>query len=142
MAPSWVEKLTPSGPQGSELLQQERAQSNVPVEKLSEFLFTKEALDRQNRILNVLKSEKAFDKSANYFDGRVERFQTALARAKKLQQLTIKHKWSQDEFMVANELITEPGPYGLHASMFLVGSSLPILLCRCFTLTKWADYAP
>lgn len=132
MAPSWVEKLTPSSPQGSELLQQERDQSNVPIEKLSEFLFTKEALDRQNRILNVLKSEKTFEKSANYFDGRVERFQTALARAKKLQQLTIKHKWSRDDFMVANELISEPGPYGLHASMFLVGSYSFHLLCGCF----------
>lgn len=142
MAPSWVDKLTPSGPQGSELLQQERDQSNVPVEKLSEFLFTKEALDRQDRILNVLKSEKTFEKSANYFDGRVERFQTALARAKKLQQLTIKHKWSRDEFMVANELISEPGPYGLHASMFLVGSYSFHLLCGCSTLTKSADYPP
>ncbi len=132
MAPSWVEKLTPSGPQGTELLEQERAQSNVPVEKLSEFLFTKEALDRQSRILHVLKSEKVYDKSANYFDGRVERFQTALARAKRLQQLTIKHKWSRDEFMVANELISEPGPYGLHASMFLVGPTLSVLPPRCF----------
>ncbi len=121
MAPSWVEKLTPSGPQGSELLQQERAQSNIPVEKLSEFLFTKEVLDRQERILKVLQSEKVFDKSSNYFDGRVERFQTALARSKRLQQLTNKYKWSKDEFMVANELVSEPGPYGLHASMFLVG---------------------
>ena len=61
MAPSWVEKLTPSGPQGSELLQRERAQSNIPVEKLSEFLFTKEALDRQDRILRILQSEKVFE---------------------------------------------------------------------------------
>ena len=128
MAPSWVEKLTPSGPQGSELLQQERAQSNVPVEKLSEFLFTREALDRRDRILKVLQSEKVFDKSNNYFDGRVERFQTALARAKRLQQITQNHKWSNDEFMVANELISEPGPYGLHASMFLVGPHFPSTL--------------
>ena len=128
MAPSWVEKLAPSGPQGSELLKQERAQSNVPVEKLSEFLFTRKALDRRDRILEVLQSEKVFDKSNNYFDGRVERFQTALARAKRLQQITEKHKWSNDEFMVANELISEPGPYGLHASMFLVGSPFPFIL--------------
>ena len=128
MAPSWVEKLTPSGPQGSELLQQERAQSSIPVERLSEFLFTKEALDCRDRILKVLQSEKVFDKSNNYFDGRVERFQTALARAKRLQQMTQKHNWSNDEFMVANELMSEPGPYGLHASMFLVGPPLPYTL--------------
>lgn len=78
MAPSWVKKLTPSGPQGSELLHQERAQSNVPVNKLSEFLFTKEVLDRQGKVLKVLKSEKVFDKSQNYFAGREDRFETAL----------------------------------------------------------------
>lgn len=78
MAPSWVKTLTPSGPQGSELLHQERAQSNVPVNKLSEFLFTKEVLDRQGKVLKVLKSEKVFDKSQNYFAGREDRFETAL----------------------------------------------------------------
>lgn len=119
-APSWVKALKPSGPQGSELLKQERDQSNVPVEKLANFLFTKDVLDRQTKILNILKSEKVFDKSQNYFAGRVERFQTALARAKRLQQLTVKHQWTRDEYQMATELISEPGPYGLHASMFLV----------------------
>lgn len=118
--PPWVKALKPSGPQGSELLKQERDQSNVPVEKLSNFLFTKEVLDRQAEILDILKAEKVFDKSQNYFAGRVERFQTALARAKRLQQLTIKHQWTKDEYQMAAELISEPGPYGLHVSMFLV----------------------
>lgn len=120
MAPPWVKKLTPSGPQGSELLEQERAQSNVPVKKLSDFLFTKEVLARQERILDILKAEKVFNKSQNYFDGREARFQTALARAKRMRQLAVQHRWSQDEYMMASELISEPGPYGLHASMFLV----------------------
>jgi len=118
--PSWVKALKPSGPQGSELLKQERDQSNLDVEKLSNFIFTKEVLDRQQRVLKVLQSERVFDKSQNYFAGRVDRFQTALARAKRLQQLTVKHNWSKDEFLTANELISEPGPYGLHVSMFLV----------------------
>ncbi len=120
MAPSWVKKLTPSGPQGSELLSQERAQSKVPVEKLSEFLFTKEVLTRQDNILKILKNEKVFDKSQNYFAGREDRFQTALARAKRMRQLAVENQWSQDEYILASELISEPGPYGLHASMFLV----------------------
>ncbi len=118
--PEWVKALKPSGPQGSELLKQERAQSNLSVEKLSNFLFTKEALDRQDRILRILESEDVFDKSQNYFDGRVERIQTSLARAKRLQQLSAKHNWSREEFIVANELISEPMPYHLHAGMFLV----------------------
>lgn len=120
--PDWVKSLKPSGPQGSELLEQERAKSNVPVEKLSRFMFTEEALERKRRILSVLESDKVFDKSQNYFAGRIQRFETALARAKRLRQLTVKHGWSQDEFRTATDLISEPGPYGLHESMFLVCS--------------------
>ena len=74
-------------------------------------------------MLKVLESEKVFDKSQNYFAGRVDRFETALARAKKLRQLSVQHKWTQDDRMVANDLISEPGPYGLHESMFLVRSN-------------------
>lgn len=118
--PDWVKALTPSGPQGSELLAAERAKSNISVEKLSNFLFTKEVLDRQERVLKILQSEKVFDKSQNYFQGRVDRFQTALARSKRLRQLQVKHNWTQEEYHHANELVSEPGPYGLHASMYLV----------------------
>ena len=123
MAPQWVAKLKPSGPQGTELLSQERAQSNIPVDKLSGFLFTKEVLERQERILKILEADKIFDKSQNYFDGRVERFKTALARQKRLSQLSNKYGWSRDDYQMASELISEPGPYGLHVTMFLVGTS-------------------
>ena len=120
MAPPWVKSLKPSGPQGSELLKHEREQSNIPVDKLSEFLFTKEVLARQKKILNILTTEKVFDKSQNYFNGREERFKTALARQKRMRQLAVRHQWTKDEYMMASELISEPGPYGLHVSMFLV----------------------
>ena len=105
---------------GAGLLKQERHKSNVPVEKLSEFLFTKETVNRQDRILNILTADKTFDKSQNYFDGRMERFKTALARQKRLSQLSKKHEWTSNEYQMASELISEPGPYGLHVSMFLV----------------------
>ena len=120
MSPPWVKKLTPSGPQGTELLEQERAQSNLPVDRLAEFLFTKEVLARQDNVLQILKPEKVFNKSQNYFSGREERFQRALARAKRMRQLAVQHQWSQEDYQMASELISEPGPYGLHASMFLV----------------------
>lgn len=140
MAPSWVKNLSPSAPQGSELLAKERAQSNLSVEQLSEFLHTKDVLRRQDGILKILKSEKAFDKSQNYFNGRETRFITALARAKRLQQLATEHGWTQDEYQMATELISEPGPYGLHASMFLVNqSSIVTSLMRCSDQT--ADYS-
>lgn len=118
--PAWVQALKPSGPQGSELLQQERAQSNVNVAKLSELLHTKEALQRKQKLLALLQPEKVFDKSQNNSLGRVERLQRSLAKAKRLQQLSEQHKWSMEELHAANDLIGEPTPYGLHASMFLV----------------------
>ena len=119
-SPAWVKKLTPSGPQGSELLAQERAKSSLDIDKLSNFLFTKELLQKRADILSILQAEKVFDKAPNYFEGRTEKFQRALARAKRLQQLSVKHNWTRNEYEIANELISEPGPYGLHASMFLV----------------------
>ena len=118
--PVWVKKLRPSSPQGSELLRQERAKSNLPVKKLSDFLFTKEVIDRRDRILQILEAEKVFDKSQDYFQGRVEKFPMALARAKRLRQLAVKHHFNQEDYETAAGLIGEPGPYGLHASMFLV----------------------
>ena len=120
--PSWVKDLKPSGLQGTEVLQAERAASNVSVEKLSELLYTKEVLERKDRVLQVLKSEKVFDKTKNVFDGRIERFETALARAKALRNIRVKHNWSLEEARTAAEMISEPGPYALHDSMFLVSN--------------------
>lgn len=117
--PDWVKALTPSGPQGSELLAQERAKSNVNVDQLANFLFTPQVLERNAKILEILQSHPVFDKSQNYFRGRTERLKAALARAKTLRQLSLKHNWSQAEYEAANDLISEPTPYGLHASMFL-----------------------
>jgi acyl-CoA oxidase len=121
-APEWVQKLTPSGPQGSELLAQERAKSNVNVEKLSNYLLGKENIERQRRIMEIMQKEKVFDKGQDYNLGRVEKFPLALARAKKLRMLQVKHNWTLDEYRVADSLTSEPTPYGLHASMFLVST--------------------
>ncbi|KAF1353949.1 acyl-CoA dehydrogenase/oxidase C-terminal [Delphinella strobiligena] len=118
--PQWVKNLKPGGPQGSELLTNERAQSKVNVEQLTKFLHKQEGLDRKRKILKILQTEKVFDKEQNYFAGRVDRFETALARSKKLRQLEAKHNWSRDDKQCANELLSEPGPYGLHESMFLI----------------------
>ncbi|KAF2184321.1 hypothetical protein K469DRAFT_709053 [Zopfia rhizophila CBS 207.26] len=77
-------------------------------------------MDRKRRVLDVLRSEKVFDKSQNYFAGSVDRFETALTRAKKLRNLGMKHDWTPEEFRTAGELISEPGPCGLRESVFLV----------------------
>ena len=117
--PEWVKALKPSGPQGSELLEQERARSNLNIDQLADFMFTREVLDRRDRILKILQSEPVFDKSQNYFKGRNTRIEASLARAKRLRQLTVQHKWSDAEKNTANELISEPTPYALHDGMFL-----------------------
>lgn len=118
--PSWVKNLVPAGPQGTQLLAQERGLSKLDVDKLSEFLFTREVLDKRAATLKLLQAEPVFEKSNNYFDGRVDRFQRALARAKKLRQIQVKQGWNEDDLETATSLISEPGPYGLHASMFLI----------------------
>ncbi|KAI9930246.1 hypothetical protein ASPWEDRAFT_99767 [Aspergillus wentii DTO 134E9] len=118
--PDWVKALKPSDPQGSEILDEERSQSSVAVDRLGELLHTKQALDRQQRILNLIQHEKVFDKSQNHSLGRVDRIQRSLAKGKRLQQLAEQHNWSQEDYHQANELIGEPTPYGLHATMFLV----------------------
>ena len=117
--PDWVKALKPSGPQGSELLAAERAKSALNVDELAEFLFTKKNLDRNARILSILQEEPVFDKSQNYFSGRHDRLKAALARGKALRRLSVKHGWTEEEDHVANDLISEPTPYGLHAYMFL-----------------------
>ena len=118
--PEWVKALKPAGPQGTELLQQERAKSSLNVDQLGQFMFTREVLERNERILRILQAEPVFDKSQNYFRGRTSRVEAALARGKRLYQLQVQHNWTKEEFTAANELISEPTPYGLHASMFLV----------------------
>lgn len=120
--PSWVKALKPSGPQGSDILKQERSKSHLNVDQLASFMFTNEVLERNAKLLKILEAEKVFDKSQNYFRGRNERIEAALARGKRLRQLSVKHNWSKEEYQVANELISEPTPYGLHASMFLVSA--------------------
>jgi len=112
--PDWVKALKPSGPQGHELLKAERDRSNLSVLSISEFLFSKEQLDRKHRVLAILQQEPVFSKTGNYFSGRMEVFERALARAKRLNQLIIKHNWTQEDVVAANEMISEPGPYHLH----------------------------
>ena len=57
------DRLRHLDPQGSELLEKERAQSHIDVNHLLEFLFTKDALARQNKILAILLADPIFDKT-------------------------------------------------------------------------------
>ncbi|KAF2846313.1 acyl-coenzyme A oxidase 1 [Plenodomus tracheiphilus IPT5] len=118
--PDWVKQLKPSGVQGHELLKQERASSNVPSKELEVLLHTQDVIDRRNKITTLLKSEKVFDKSQNYFMGRTDKFERALAREKRLRILKKQHNWTNDDSKTAYDLVGEPGPYALHDTMFKV----------------------
>ncbi|KAF2667106.1 acyl-CoA oxidase [Microthyrium microscopicum] len=118
--PPWVKKLRPAEPLGSQLLDAERAKSSIPVDKLTLFLYGQEFIDIKAKILKILQAEPLFDKSQNYFQGRVERWEKSLARAKRLRQLAVEHDWSLEDHNVAVDLIAEPIPYMLHGTMFLL----------------------
>lgn len=118
--PAWVDKLIPTKPSGGPLLEKERAGSNINNAQLTKFIHGEEFLETRASILKILESEKVFDKSQNYFLGRTERFKYALARAKRLRQLAVEHEWSLEDHNIAVDLISEPMPYGLHGTMFLV----------------------
>jgi acyl-CoA oxidase len=101
--PHWVKALKPSGPQGSELLASERSSSKIDVAQLSKVLFTKEVLERKRKILAILQSEKIFDRSQDCFNGRIDKFEVALGRAKRLAQIFTEQKWDDIDRRFAND---------------------------------------
>lgn len=117
--PDWVKQLKPASPQGADILVEERAKSNIDVDQLAEFLFTKKTLDQKAAIVKTLSAEPVFDKSKNYFQSREDRFVGALARGKRIEQLSRKNKWSQDEFDYAYQLTGEATPLAMHYKMFI-----------------------
>jgi acyl-CoA oxidase len=117
-SPEWVQELLPSGLQGCDVLTAERASSSVSADRFASFMFSDTVLERDAHILRILQSDPVFSKVKNYYAGRIERIRTALARGKRLQQLSVEHKWTEDGYQIAYDLIGEPTPYGLHAGMF------------------------
>ncbi|KAF9336897.1 hypothetical protein BG006_007005 [Podila minutissima] len=111
--------LPPSEPQGCDLLTQERSKTTFGVHDLSTFLYGELYLERQERLLALLENEPAFNKSNRYFKGRTERIAGALRKDHALVKLSQKHKWTPEEFMQAEALIDEAGPFGLHRGMFM-----------------------
>ena len=119
--PDWVKALKPAT-DGAALLAKERAKSDLPVSQITTFLFGSEFLETRSKILELLEKEKVFEKSQNYYAGRIQRFENALARAKRLRLLATEHDWSLEDHNIAVDLLGEPIPYMLHGTMFLVGS--------------------
>lgn len=117
--PNWVTTLAASYVQ-EEILERERSNSGIESLKLANFLFTGEAIEKRRQILRLVQAEPILDKTRNHYLGPVEKLEVANVRGRRLRQLSVEHAWSDDDYQIAADLIGEPDPYGLHASLFLV----------------------
>lgn len=94
---------------GEDAIRGEREKSTINVDQLSDWLMSREYLDRQKKILAILQNEKTFDKSQNYFRSREDMIKTALARAKRAKQLQVERKWEEAgtiELQIASQFHT------------------------------------
>ncbi|KAL4888901.1 acyl-CoA dehydrogenase/oxidase C-terminal [Aspergillus ambiguus] len=115
----FTDGLLPSHPRGPDILSKERAQSNVSVDELSEYLLHHNGfLDRQARILPILQKEPLLDKSQQQNLSRPDLYKQALARAKLLRRLADKHGWDIADYKMAEYLVDDVSPYFLHMEMF------------------------
>lgn len=111
--------LRPADPQGPEILNQERANSNIDASQLARHLLHRNGfLDRQRRVLDVIEHLPVFSKRNQLNLARPERYHLALARSKELRRLTLKHGWELEDFKMAEYLVGEVAPYTLHTVMF------------------------
>ncbi|KAJ5132581.1 hypothetical protein N7448_006739 [Penicillium atrosanguineum] len=118
--PDFTDRLRPSQPDGPTTLARERGQSNVSVNELGQHLLSSDGfLERQTRILPILRREPLFSKEKQQNLSRPDRFKLALARAKLLRRLTDQYKWSHDDYKMAEYLVDDVSPYFLHMEMFV-----------------------
>lgn len=121
--PEWVTTLASSYVDEDDL-KLERSRSTIEPSGLTKFLLSAKVIERKRHILSILKADPVFDKSRNYYLGPVEKLEVANSRGRRLRQLSVEESWSGDDYQTAADLIGEPDPYGLHASLFLVNLRL------------------
>jgi acyl-CoA oxidase len=115
----FTDKLRPAEPSGPSILQQERAGSDVDVDQLSQHLLSRnDFLNRQKRVLSIIKDIPYFNKKNQLNMARPDRYHLGLARAKTLKRLSIKHNWDDEDYKMADYLMDEMGPYALQFTMF------------------------
>lgn len=116
--PDFSDNLRPAEPDGATTLSNERQASDLPVEELSLHLLGHDFLERQNRILDIMKHEPIFNKRKQLNLSRPERYHLGLARAKQLRRLSQKHTWNTEDDTMAEYLCDDVSPYMLHLGMF------------------------
>jgi acyl-CoA oxidase len=116
----FTDKLQPADPQGPSILAQERAGSNVNVDQLAQHLLSRnDFLSRQKKILAILEKIPYFCKRNQLNMARPDRYHLGLARAKTLRRLSLKHGWDREDYIMADYLMDEMGPYALQSTMFV-----------------------
>ena len=103
---------------GAAIILSERQKSDINVNELADHLFGQTYLERQKRVINILKREKVFSKSNQANLSRPDRYKLGLARGKRMRQLMDEHRWTEDDILMAEYLIDDTVPYHLHLSLF------------------------
>jgi acyl-CoA oxidase len=115
----FTDKLQPAEPSGPSVVQKERDGSSINVDQLATHLLSRnDFLNRQKRILAIIKDIPYFCKRNQLNMARPDRYHLGLARAKTLKRLSIKHKWDDEDYKMADYLMDEMGPYALQFTMF------------------------
>lgn len=104
---------------GTATLQAERDGSSIDVSRLAQHLLNRDGfLERQEKIIRVLKLHKLFNKDQQLNLSRPDRYHLGLARAKAIQRLIRSEGWSHEDAAMAEYCVDEMSPYFLHMSMF------------------------
>lgn len=82
--PTKFPNLAPKGPSGELFLANERAKGSFDVNELSKFMYTEEWLQKMNKVLEVLESEPAFDKTHRYYMNRKEKISSSLWKDRRI----------------------------------------------------------
>ncbi|KAI9278626.1 acyl-CoA dehydrogenase/oxidase C-terminal [Phascolomyces articulosus] len=117
--PTRFPDLPVKGPTGNELIQVERAKASFDVKSLSKFIYGERYLQKLDKIVPILESEPAFDKSRRYFQGRDEKIRDAWKKDRRFLELAKEHNWDPEDEKIVHGLYDQPSPYRLHYIMFI-----------------------
>ncbi|KAG2226088.1 hypothetical protein INT45_011705 [Circinella minor] len=124
--PTKFPNLQPKAPNGTDLLQIERSKASFDVNTLSKFSYGEEFLNRKEKILRIIESDPAFEKSQRFFQSRHERMTHAYEKDKRTIELSEELGWDDEDRHIVNFLYDQPSPYSLHYTMFV-----PTLANQC-----------
>lgn len=116
--PDFTDKLKPRY-DGTAMLQAERDGSAINVDELARHLLSRDGfLERQEKVVAVLRKEKLFKKDQVMNLSRPERYQLGLARAKAIRRIGVREGWDEADYKTAEYVVDEVSPFHLHMTMF------------------------